>query len=282
MIRLLWAELNRLRSRRFTLIALLAVFLALAAFQLVVNDEVTPPSAAEQARYQALYEEAHRDWVANHQAYEQQCQQTNQPRRVRDPRAAAERLRRRQAVPGGGGHLADPRHVPGRAGDLPRRRQLHRSRVLDRFDRQLADLHPTARTGLHREARRRGGLRRADQRPGVGLRARRGGCTGPPPRRPGVRPHPARPDRRPRHRGRRSAGRRRLLRGADLPAHRCRHRRAAGLPVHLVRARRAAGRAELRPAVDPVDPGSKPPGHRRERAQVRGSDSSAHDRGRRR
>jgi ABC-2 type transport system permease protein len=79
MTRLLWAELNRLRSRRFTLIALLAVFLTLAAFQLVVNDEVTPPSAAEQARYQALYEEAHRDWVANHQAYEQQCQQTNSP-----------------------------------------------------------------------------------------------------------------------------------------------------------------------------------------------------------
>jgi ABC-2 type transport system permease protein len=79
MTRLLWAELNRLRSRRFTLIALLAVFLALAAFQLVVNDQVTPPSAAEQARNQAQYEQAHRDWVANHQTYEQQCQQTNDP-----------------------------------------------------------------------------------------------------------------------------------------------------------------------------------------------------------
>jgi ABC-2 type transport system permease protein len=77
MIRLFRAELNRLRSRRFTLFALLAVFLALAAFQLVVNDEVTPPGAAEQARNQAQYEEAHRDWVENHQAYEQQCQQTN-------------------------------------------------------------------------------------------------------------------------------------------------------------------------------------------------------------
>jgi ABC-2 type transport system permease protein len=79
MIRLLRAELSRLRSRRFTLFALLAVILALAAFQLVVNEEVTPPTAAEQARYQAQYEEAHRDWVANHQAFEQECQQSNPP-----------------------------------------------------------------------------------------------------------------------------------------------------------------------------------------------------------
>jgi len=79
MIRLLRAELNRLRSRRFTLFALLAVFLALGAFQLVVNEEVTPPSAAEQARSQAQYEEAHRAWVESHQAYEQECQQTNPP-----------------------------------------------------------------------------------------------------------------------------------------------------------------------------------------------------------
>jgi ABC-2 type transport system permease protein len=79
MIRLLRAELNRLRSRRFTLFALLAVLLALAAFQLLVNDEVTPPSAAEQARSQAQYEEAHRVWVEEHQAYEQECQQSNAP-----------------------------------------------------------------------------------------------------------------------------------------------------------------------------------------------------------
>jgi ABC-2 type transport system permease protein len=79
MIRLFRAELNRLRSRRFTLFALLAIFLALAAFQLVVNEEVTPPSAAEQASNEAQYEEAHRDWVENHLAYEQQCQQTNPP-----------------------------------------------------------------------------------------------------------------------------------------------------------------------------------------------------------
>lgn len=79
MIRLIRAELNRLRSRRFTLFALLAVFLALAAFQLVVNDEVTPPSAAEQARSQAQYEEAHRAWVEDHDAYVQECQQSNPP-----------------------------------------------------------------------------------------------------------------------------------------------------------------------------------------------------------
>jgi ABC-2 type transport system permease protein len=79
MIRLLRAELNRLRSRRFTLFALLAVLLALAAFQLVVNDEVTPPSAAEQARNQAQYEEVHRDWVANHEMWERECQESNSP-----------------------------------------------------------------------------------------------------------------------------------------------------------------------------------------------------------
>jgi ABC-2 type transport system permease protein len=79
MSRLLRAELNRLRSRRFSLIALLAVFLALAAFQVVVNFEVTPPTPAEQARSQAQYEEAHRDWVANHETWEQDCQQSNSP-----------------------------------------------------------------------------------------------------------------------------------------------------------------------------------------------------------
>jgi ABC-2 type transport system permease protein len=79
MSRLLRAELNRLRSRRFTLIALLAVFLALAAFQVVVNFEVKPLTPAEQARNQAQYEEVHRDWVANHETWERECQETNSP-----------------------------------------------------------------------------------------------------------------------------------------------------------------------------------------------------------
>jgi ABC-2 type transport system permease protein len=78
MIRLLRAEFTRLRSRRFTLLALLVVLLALAGLQLIVNFEVTPPTAAEQAQNQAAYEQAHRDWEANHESYERACRQTSQ------------------------------------------------------------------------------------------------------------------------------------------------------------------------------------------------------------
>jgi ABC-2 type transport system permease protein len=73
MIRLLGAEVNRLRSRRLTLITLLLVLLALGAFQLVVRSEAKPPSASDVAAGRAQFDEVHKDWVANHQQREQEC-----------------------------------------------------------------------------------------------------------------------------------------------------------------------------------------------------------------
>ena len=78
MIRLLRAEFGRLRSRRFTLVTLLVVFLALAGLQIIVNFEVTPPTAAQQAQNQAAYEQAHKDWVDTHASYEAACRKTSQ------------------------------------------------------------------------------------------------------------------------------------------------------------------------------------------------------------
>lgn len=73
MIRLIGAELNRLRSRRLTLILALAVIAVVALFQVAVVQAVTPPSAADVAAAQAGYEQDHQEWVQNHDAYVQQC-----------------------------------------------------------------------------------------------------------------------------------------------------------------------------------------------------------------
>ena len=44
MSRLVWAEVSRLLSRRFTGIAMIALLLGLAGYQLAVNDALSPPS----------------------------------------------------------------------------------------------------------------------------------------------------------------------------------------------------------------------------------------------
>lgn len=78
-MRLLAAEVMRLLSRRFTLISVILVFAALGAFQLVVNSELTPPSAAEIQQAQGAFDDNHRDWETNRQSYEQDCRDSNAP-----------------------------------------------------------------------------------------------------------------------------------------------------------------------------------------------------------
>lgn len=73
MISLLRAETLRLLSRRFSQVALLVVLLGLGAFQLQVNSELTPPTSAEIAASQESFDEVHRDWVENHEEWQQQC-----------------------------------------------------------------------------------------------------------------------------------------------------------------------------------------------------------------
>lgn len=53
MIRLFGAELNRLFSRRITVLMLVGVVLAVGAFQIFVNSQIQPPSAAEIAEAQS-------------------------------------------------------------------------------------------------------------------------------------------------------------------------------------------------------------------------------------
>ena len=80
MIRLIGAEINRLRSRRFTLITLLAVVMILSVFQLQVDSAVSPPSAAEVAANQAQYERDLKEWEEHHEEWEQQCVDAGQPK----------------------------------------------------------------------------------------------------------------------------------------------------------------------------------------------------------
>jgi ABC-2 type transport system permease protein len=79
-IRLIGAEINRLRSRRFTLITLLAVLMILSIFQLQVNSDVSPPSAEAVAANQAQYERDLMEWEQHHEEWEQQCVDAGQPR----------------------------------------------------------------------------------------------------------------------------------------------------------------------------------------------------------
>jgi hypothetical protein len=47
--RLIWAEVSRLLSRRFTGIALIMLLLGLAGSQVVLNDALSPPSGEQLA-----------------------------------------------------------------------------------------------------------------------------------------------------------------------------------------------------------------------------------------
>jgi ABC-2 type transport system permease protein len=74
MTRLVVAELRRLGSRRLTWVAVLLLLLGVGLFQLAVNDQVAPPSAAEVAQNQQFLDQARQDWQANHEQYEKECQ----------------------------------------------------------------------------------------------------------------------------------------------------------------------------------------------------------------
>lgn len=73
MIRLVGAELNRLLSRRFTIMAMIAVFAAVLAFQLLVNSELSPPSGAELAAGQSQFDADHQQWQQTHEQVEKEC-----------------------------------------------------------------------------------------------------------------------------------------------------------------------------------------------------------------
>jgi ABC-2 type transport system permease protein len=81
MLPLVRAETNRLLSRRFTLIALVVVLLAVGAFQIAVNDTLQPPTAADQASSQAQYEQARQFWEEN----ERTCDNAGNPPDCRYP-----------------------------------------------------------------------------------------------------------------------------------------------------------------------------------------------------
>jgi ABC-2 type transport system permease protein len=72
-MRLLRAEFTRLLSRRLTGIALLIMLLGLGGYQLVVNDSLSPLTGEQLAAAQRTYQETHKDWVENHEEYEEDC-----------------------------------------------------------------------------------------------------------------------------------------------------------------------------------------------------------------
>lgn len=82
MIRLIGAELHRLRARRMTMITAILLVLGLGLFQIAVNSAVSPPSAAQVADNQRFYAESVKDWEANHAQYEKEC--TDQGGTVQD------------------------------------------------------------------------------------------------------------------------------------------------------------------------------------------------------
>jgi ABC-2 type transport system permease protein len=75
-IRLLSAEATRLLSRRFTGIALLVLLLGLGGYQLVVNDSLSPLTDEQLAAAEQAYQQSQKDWVDNHEKYEQDCRDT--------------------------------------------------------------------------------------------------------------------------------------------------------------------------------------------------------------
>ena len=76
MTRLVWAEVTRLLSRRFTAVALIMLLLGLGGYQLVVNDSLSPLTGDELAAAERGYQETHQDWVQNHEKYERDCLDT--------------------------------------------------------------------------------------------------------------------------------------------------------------------------------------------------------------
>ena len=77
--RLIWAEVSRLLSRRLTGIAIIVMLLGLGGYQLVVNDALSPPSGEQLAAAERAYQQVHKDWVADHEQYEQECRDTGAP-----------------------------------------------------------------------------------------------------------------------------------------------------------------------------------------------------------
>jgi ABC-2 type transport system permease protein len=77
--RLIWAETTRLLSRRFTGIALIMLLLGLAGSQLVLNDALAPLSGEQLATTERAYQQAHKEWVANHEQDERDCRDTGAP-----------------------------------------------------------------------------------------------------------------------------------------------------------------------------------------------------------
>jgi ABC-2 type transport system permease protein len=78
LFRLVLAELVRLRSRRVVLVGALLVLAAVGLFQLVVDDEVRPPSASEVTEQRQYYDQAHAEWEQTHAAQEKDCQDSGQ------------------------------------------------------------------------------------------------------------------------------------------------------------------------------------------------------------
>ena len=76
MIRLLGAEATRLLSRRFTGLALLVLLLGLGGYQLVLNESLSPLTGEQLASAEQAYQQSHKDWVDNHDKYEQECRNT--------------------------------------------------------------------------------------------------------------------------------------------------------------------------------------------------------------
>jgi ABC-2 type transport system permease protein len=78
-IRLIWAEMTRLLSRRLTGIAMIVMLLGVVGYQLVVNDALSPPSGEERAATERSYRQAHKDWAASREQYEKECRDTGAP-----------------------------------------------------------------------------------------------------------------------------------------------------------------------------------------------------------
>jgi ABC-2 type transport system permease protein len=77
--RLIWAEINRLLSRRLTGIAMILILLGVAGYQLVINDALSPPSGEERAAAERSYQQAHEDWAAGREQYEKECRDSGSP-----------------------------------------------------------------------------------------------------------------------------------------------------------------------------------------------------------
>jgi ABC-2 type transport system permease protein len=77
--RLVWAEVTRLLSRRLTGIALIILLLGLGGSQLIVNDSLSPLTGEQLAAAERAYQQAHQDWVDNHEKYERDCRDTGAP-----------------------------------------------------------------------------------------------------------------------------------------------------------------------------------------------------------